>query len=67
MIIIIHVCISVALKDLLKRSLSENLSFLFRCAIVFARQAALEGRHIHPSYEAWFKVSCYHLSLNTRY
>ena len=45
------------IKQLCVEGLAERSEHLLCCAMLLARQAALEGAHMFPSYAVWVKVS----------
>ena len=42
---------------LVAQATSLSAGELFKASLILARQAALEGPHVHPSYQRWFVVS----------
>ena len=45
--------------DLLAQATTCHEGDMLTACLIFARQAALEGAHIHPPYEKWFQVHIY--------
>ena len=45
------------LAKLASSSLEDGNQAHLWCVLLLARQAALEGPHVFPSYASWFKVS----------
>lgn len=42
--------------NLLAQATTSHDEDMFSSCLIFARQAALEGAHIHPPYHKWFQV-----------
>ena len=44
------------ISDVLAQATSCHEEDMLIACLIFARQAALEGAHIHPPYQKWFQV-----------